>query len=882
MEDNTRTMQRQRNIQRQRNMQRQRIPLPFDDDDHLPVAVPLEGDQWDALRAIPLTQRDPPYLLHFIRENPPCNHRLPEIPGCHNVEERCRIHPEEILYRCPETGRSVLHEATMRCSCNHIIQAILEVNGDLTTMLDFSFNTPLHLLFMGLSSRHVDTEDLNAMIDSLLQPQPGFIASVRNRAGSCPLHLLCEAPEEMVPLSALQKVLEAFPSGASRLDVLSRLPLHLHCRRRNASAEVARLLIDAYPEGIRAQDHQDDSWTPLHCACSHPDLELLQVLVNADTFVTKIRSRTGETPLHVLCRQRPADGHLSAVRLLLEAAPEVAGWKSVDASLTPLHILCRYRLASVSIIQAVLDACPKSAGIADANGYLSIHHACEVGADPAIVKCLIDVFPDGAKAMTRKSDTALSLACAANTSAETVRMLLAANPDSTATANDYGFIPLHCVSRSYQPSPEITRMMLEAYPESVNVQTNGDETAIHLASSNARTSVAVLQLLTTAQGNLPARTQESVKRKKTVSTTGNTPLHYACFRGAGTEQIEALTLSHPEWISVRNNAGHSPLQILCKSGRIDDSLIRLFSRIGGPGLFQTVDNLGNTPLHSAMREETNVEALLALIQAFPGALHIKTTYNDMPIHLACFRRLHPDVIHEIALATCKGVDISSQTHGSSVSPLLTENTARQTPIAIAMEEFEKSLGGRPCYRTKLNGSQERAFKVLVVLAKMVHYGPKMNSGYQSVLEACVSLHRRNIRLCPSFIRRAISLAPEEARRPDRNGNYPFHIEASIPVEKMTLLSGQPCRCCSENCHERNGVLGALLDIFPEATKHRSASGDFPLGLMVQNGRQWDRTFSLVLSLHPQAVHWIRGIAPSLYPHILARYVNWRLNFIEDH
>jgi hypothetical protein len=47
-------------------------------------------------------------------------------------------------------------------------------------------------------------------------------------------------------------------------------------------------------------------------------------------------------------------------------------------------------------------------------------------------------------------------------------------------------------------------------------------------------------------------------------------VHYACFRGASVESIESLVESNPEWITVRNNAGYLPMQILCKNGRIDE------------------------------------------------------------------------------------------------------------------------------------------------------------------------------------------------------------------------------------------------------------------------------------------------------------------------
>lgn len=47
-------------------------------------------------------------------------------------------------------------------------------------------------------------------------------------------------------------------------------------------------------------------------------------------------------------------------------------------------------------------------------------------------------------------------------------------------------------------------------------------------------------------------------------------VHLACFKNTPRRHIESLAESNPEWIKVRNNAGYTPLQILCKNGRIDE------------------------------------------------------------------------------------------------------------------------------------------------------------------------------------------------------------------------------------------------------------------------------------------------------------------------
>jgi hypothetical protein len=164
--------------------------------------------------------------------------------------------------------------------------------------------------------------------------------------------------------------------------------------------------------------------------------------------------------------------------------------------------------------------------------------------------------------------------------------------------------------------------------------------------------------------------------------------------------------------------------------------------------------------------------------------------------------------------------------------------------------------------------QKRTFQVLAILCKILYYGPRHDEN-ASLLRSCVALHRQDVRLDPSFIRRAIHLFPEEARMLDEHGNYPLHIEASIPVEKMPLLDSSS-GCCSGTCHERMGILRMLLEMYPDATRSRNTSGEFPLGLMIQNGRLWGHTIALALRAFPPALHWYQGLDDRLLASILEK------------
>ena len=328
-------------------------------------------------------------------------------------------------------------------------------------------------------------------------------------------------------------------------------------------------------------------------------------------------------------------------------------------------------------------------------------------------------------------------------------------------------------------------------------------------------------------------------------------VHDSCIRSTPYEHLEMISKANPEYILVRNNAGYTPLQILCKNGRIDERIISTFAQMGGPEIFAVKDSNGNTPLHSAMRKDVDVASLRCLIRASPDALRCRTTYGDLPLHLACLRKCSSEVVQEVAIAASSG----------DVSLAVVPNLAGQTPIGIAMGEFKNLCqeGGTCTVSAAYRPTQRRIFQVLSTLVKIVHYGPvrcqQQGTKDLSLLKACVVLHRQNIRLDPAFIRQAIHVYPEEVKLVDEDGNYPLHIEASIPIEKMSLLDGT----CTGTSHRRMGILRILLEAYPTACSFRNKENQFPLGLMIQAGRVWGHTIAVALRAFPPALHWYKGL-----------------------
>jgi ankyrin repeat protein len=771
-------------------------------------------------------------------------------------------------------------------------------------------NTPLHMVCMAPAA----IIDPNTIVQ-LLAASPTSATRFNNK-NQTPLFLHCRHRNASTRIAEL--LLEAVGNGNAVNNNGRRLTANETFRRALEDGHIRGNPNNIIPEPnapppALTQLDRDDGWTPIHHAAANNNVELLRFMVEKYPEAVLVRTSKSQSALHLLCRQQQHNHHflatassngndtpvagrgdlLAAVDLLLAADP-ASTMQQDTQSYTPLHLICKQGgfatafsrsrdnrnsnnacgASSIDVVKRLLQAQPRAAALLDGEQYLPIHHACEVGCPPEIVQALLEANPASARAETRKHDTALSLSCTCNKSVESVKLLIKANPRALKQKNDYGFVPLHCICRAYQPRLGIVEALVDANPSCVHLQTNAGETATHLASSNSSAFVGILQLLTAKQKSVepppmqkrppPSTDFENNGRGHLTSRIGNTPLHDACFRGSPFEHIETLAMANPEWISVHNNGGLSPLQILCKNGRLDERIIVTFANIGGSEIFAVVDENHNTPLHSAMREDTSVPAVRCLVRALPNAVHSKTVYGDSPLHLAIFRRASPEIVREVAMSAS----------GSQASPTLEPNLSGQTPIGIAIEEFNsvcRSNSPGTCYVScDYSPEQMRVFQVLATLVKILHYGPARCQNEDlndlSLLHACVSLHRKGARLDPTFIRRAIHMYPGEVKMADEYGNYPLTIEAGIPVEKMVLLNGcQDGGCCSGQCNRRDGVLRILLEIYPDACKASNDDGHFPLGLMIQNGREWGHPIAMALQAFPPALHLYKGLDGRILP-----------------
>jgi len=161
--------------------------------------------------------------------------------------------------------------------------------------------------------------------------------------------------------------------------------------------------------------HRSSTILPLHQACVfHPPKVAISRLIRAYPHGTMSKeSGYGRLPLHIACHSSAC---MEAIRVLLMQCPS-SSYVQDNLGRVPLH----YALSNGSTIELVrelLISASEAAGeqglvgcasAADFNGWVPLHVACHMCASIEVIRLLVQAFPAGTEAMTKKGSTPLAL-----------------------------------------------------------------------------------------------------------------------------------------------------------------------------------------------------------------------------------------------------------------------------------------------------------------------------------------------------------------------------------------------------------------------------------------------------------------------------------------
>ncbi len=157
--------------------------------------------------------------------------------------------------------------------------------------------------------------------------------------------------------------------------------------------------------------HRSSKILPLHQACIfHPTKDAVVHIIQAYPHALQSKETGyGRVPLHIACH---SNASLACIEALVEHHP--GGTLEQDIiGRVPLH----YALsngASYDIVKTLMDAAVQVSGldglryicsVADFNGWLPVHVACFMGASAQVLSALVNAYPEGVDAETKKKST---------------------------------------------------------------------------------------------------------------------------------------------------------------------------------------------------------------------------------------------------------------------------------------------------------------------------------------------------------------------------------------------------------------------------------------------------------------------------------------------
>lgn len=205
----------------------------------------------------------------------------------------------------------------------------------------------------------------------------------------------------------------------------------------------------------------DEDWARAYRRVSkHPEIARQKTLINLDGQNTEAHL------LHYLCRKKNVP--VALVQAFVAACPDAARAGDEVLDCLPLHVACEHD-ASVALLKVLMNAYPEGLIRPDKDGNLPVHYACSLES-PESALYLLEACPELVSMKNNKGQTPLHLACSRyDVSLELVQELTRLNEDACKSRDWQGRLPLHSACM-WKAAPEVVELLLKCYPQGVRVE----------------------------------------------------------------------------------------------------------------------------------------------------------------------------------------------------------------------------------------------------------------------------------------------------------------------------------------------------------------------------------------------------------------------------
>ena len=381
---------------------------------------------------------------------------------------------------------------------------------------------------------------------------------------------------------------ERFPQGVySRCTGTERTILHKVAKSEIGvtSEEWLRFIYELYPEAIKETDAEGN--LPLHVLCeryyeSKSRNGSVQLLLSKFRGGAKHRNRDGCLPLHMMFRDHK-DRHADDIRLLLRSYPEAVS-------------------------------------VADKEGRLPLHYACQRKGHAKSLDIFVNAHPPSIRVISPKHGSPLHYA-AGSYSADLplIRFLEGKAPDMLDTYIPGKGLPLHCAARD--GSPDCFDYLLRKR----KLGQSGFHCILHDIFRDkhlADKATIAERIITDYHDHLEDHDLQ-----------GATPLHLAAQSDVGMDFIQRLIDETPDKVSLKDNFNAIPLHYALREGdpsNCTEQLLHFFQ----DGV-RIADANGALPIHVACRKGASLNLVQSMAELYPRSIEVADKRGDLPLHKAC-------------------------------------------------------------------------------------------------------------------------------------------------------------------------------------------------------------------------------------------------------
>jgi ankyrin repeat protein len=501
--------------------------------------------------------------------------------------------PESAHERDPtRDGRTPLHVAVASFARGGpaLLRLLAERSPQSLRAPDYKGRLPLHLAD-GLESARI-----------LLECCPE-LARVQDRDGRLPAHAVIAAVSQTAA-----KLQQNGPAEGTEENIPppEEWPLR-----------VARLLVEAHPESLLAQDRKN-GWVPLHAVLfdKRAPLDAVAFLIEAQPLALQIPDRVGRLPLHMWMTIE--DGWY----LEPEAVPRL--------NLGP---------AMLDMARMLVETCPDSLRVQDMFGQVPLFFLLGTREPPLdLARLLVEAWPGALLAQTHEGRVPLcALLSRSDAALDTVRYVVEAQPLALQSHDHEGRLPLHGWLSLKETSLGVTEVLVGTWPEALDVQDLEGSVPLHCLLEHCANRIVEV-----ARYVIQRRPQALRVRDR----QGRLPLHvWASRRIVSAELARLLVEPWPESLLVADHQGRLPLHVLLESSDAPSEVVELFVETR-PLCLQIQDHAGRLPLHvwcSLPKPRKNVARFL--VEAFPESLQVQDQQGWIPLFAALAnRRSPPDLV----------------------------------------------------------------------------------------------------------------------------------------------------------------------------------------------------------------------------------------------